>query len=128
VPISLRTKTVFHCKCVHPDCAYEWDASKKPKRCAGCKRHTWNGEDQRTQDPFNKVPIISQIETGTKAPVAPDSGAILGTFIKARRVISTLIGKNGHRSGNAVLADIDQQIEELKKLQPRRSTYLVQRD
>jgi hypothetical protein len=136
VPISLKTKIVFHCKCVH--CGHEWDADKKPKRCAahGCKLRSWNGEDHRFQDPYDGVPIPSQIEIGTKAPRPPSYEAMLDSLIKARGVIDVLIAQNpcDHKNGPCVcaekelIAEMDQQIEKLKALKPLRSTYLVQKN
>jgi len=134
VPISLRTKTVFHCKCVR--CAYEWDAEKKPLRCASCKYRSWNGEDHRFLDPYDGVPVPSQIKVGTEAPRPPSYEGMLETFSRARVIIDQLITDNpcDHSNGlcvcaeKAVLAGIDLQIERLKALRPLRSTYLVQKN
>ena len=135
MPITVRTKSVFHCKCVL--CGYEWDADKKPKRCSSCKRRGWNGEDHRFSDPYGGVPIPSQIEIGTEAPRPPSYETILESFIKARDIINTLIIQNpcNHSKKDEcvceeihVLAEIDEQVEKLKALRPLRSTYLVQKN
>jgi hypothetical protein len=135
VPITVRTKSVFHCKCVL--CGWDWDTEKKPKRCARCKRRGWNGEDHRFSDPYDGVPIPSQIEIGTEAPRPPSYEAMLESFIKAQTIIDKLITDNPcdhSKPGECacaekeVLAEIDQQIEKLKALRPLRSTYLVQKN
>ena len=118
--IKLETRTVFRCKCVR--CKHEWDALKKPKRCAKCKYLTWNGEDHRFTDPYAKVPAASQIETGKKAPSRLYPKAILDTFIKARVIINQLIHDNPceHAKGacvcneREVLAEMDRQIAKLQ--------------
>lgn len=134
MPITVRTRAVFHCKCIHPECAHEWEAVKKPKRCAKCKRHTWNGEDHRYGDPFNGVPIRSQIKAGTEAPRLPSGESMLETFLKTKKIIEDIVDQNPCDHNNNVcvctekdvLAEIDQHIEKLRALLPRRSTYLVQ--
>lgn len=42
--ITLRLKTVFHCRCIH--CGHQWEAERKPQRCARCKMRSWTGEDR----------------------------------------------------------------------------------
>jgi hypothetical protein len=133
MPISIRTKTLFHCTCVHEDCLHEWDASTKPRRCARCKRRSWNGEDHRFQDPYDGVPVKFQIKTGTEVPRPPSNESMLDTFIKARAVIEETVSQNpcDHKHDQCVcpekelVTEIDKQIERLKALQPLRSTYLV---
>jgi hypothetical protein len=145
--ISLRVKTVFHCKCIRPTCLHEWDALAKPKRCAKCKYKSWNGEDHRFVDPYggrtaigqygplSPVPVPSQIANGTEAPRPPSSEALLDSLIKVRGIIAELIAQNPchHSKGECVcaeievLAEVDQQIEKLKALKPLRSTYLAQK-
>ena len=134
MPISLRTKIVFHCKCIR--CGYEWDADKKPMRCAGCKYRTWNGEDQRRTDPFIGVPVPSQIKIGTEAPRPPSYEAIAELLTKSRGIIGDVIEQNpcNHARNLCVCAEkeltgqIDQQIEKIRALRPLRSTYLVNRE
>jgi hypothetical protein len=148
MPISLKVKTVFHCKCIY--CGWEWDADKKPKRCArhGCKLRGWNGEDHRLVDPYggrrtaigkfvplSPVPVPSQIENGTEAPRPPSSEALLDSLVKVRGIIAELIAQNPcrHSKGECVcaeievLAEVDQQIEKLRALKPLRSTYLARK-
>jgi hypothetical protein len=136
MPISLKTKTIFHCRCVHEDCLHEWDADRKPRRCARCKRRSWNGEDHRFQDPWDGVPVASQIKTGTKVPRPPSNEAMLDTFTKAKGVIEETIRQNpcDHKKDQCVcaekelLANIAEHIERLSAMRPLRSTYLVQRE
>jgi hypothetical protein len=133
VPISLKTKTVFHCKCIRPECLHEWDADTKPLRCAKCKYRTWNGEDHRRPDPYREVPVPSQIEVGTEAPRPPSYEGMLDSFTKARAVIYELIEQNPcvHSKGQCVcgekelLTEIDKHLVRLMALRPLRSTYLV---
>jgi hypothetical protein len=133
MPITIRTKAVFHCKCIR--CLYEWDADKKPRRCAGCKYRSWNGEDHRLPDPYIGVPVPSQIEAGTEAPRPPSYEGMLDTFTKSRQVIDELVRQNpcDHKQSLCVCAErglvveIDDHIEKLRGLRPLRSTYLVQK-
>jgi hypothetical protein len=46
-------KKVYHCTCDHADCRHVWDAWEIPKRCAKCKRHTWNRPDRRHESLAN---------------------------------------------------------------------------
>lgn len=64
MPFTLRTKTVYHCKCANEDCLWEWDADELPERCARCKRFTWNGTDDRFNDP--KMAFLLQQEKRRK--------------------------------------------------------------
>jgi hypothetical protein len=132
VPITLKTKTVFHCKCVR--CNYEWDADTKPKRCARCKIHTWNGEDHRFADPFYGVPLGSQIANGTEAPRLPGYLPLLETLVAAREVVAKVIEDISQHEEHfwlshekEVLANLDQRIEQLNVLRPLRSTYMKRR-
>lgn len=136
MPITFKTRTVFHCVCIRPECRHEWDALKKPRRCAGCKYRSWNGEDHRLPDPYRGVPVASQIENGKAAPSPPSTEALLDTLNTARTVIADLVASNSpctHKKGECIckekefLTTIDQQIKSLKALLPRRSTYLVQK-
>jgi hypothetical protein len=130
--VTLKTKTVFHCRCVH--CGWEWDADAKPHRCAKCKIRSWNGEDHRFAEPYASVPFLSQIETGTEAPRAPSYELMLEVFTEARTIIDDMIvgfGPCDHKKNECVCREkafllvLDQQIARLKALQPRRTTYLV---
>ena len=41
-----------HCECINEDgtpCGHDWKAFKFPKRCAKCKRYTWDGTDRRVK-------------------------------------------------------------------------------
>jgi len=135
MPITLKTMTVFHCKCIRPSCQHEWDAFTKPLRCARCKYRSWNGEDHRKPDPFENVPVASQIATGTEAPQQPGHEPLLDSLVRAREVIALLIKQNpcNHAHNECVCAEkdvlrqLDQRIEKLRALQPRRSTYLVKK-
>ena len=128
MPITLKTKTVFHCVCGRPECKHEWDAFTKPQRCAKCKYRTWNGEDYRSADPFDGVPFVSQIENGQKAPPLPAYLPMLTTLTAARAIVARTI-ENGKRKREAnklkeVLANLDSHIDQLNALRPLRSTYL----
>lgn len=130
--ITLETRTVFHCKCVRPECGWEWDALKKPRRCAKCKYRTWNGEDQRFTDPYTPngspwarkaVPPGSRIAIGKKVPSQPPSyREMLKTFTEARKIIDQVIFEYGacnHDKNECIcaevktLANIDRQIRKL---------------
>ena len=56
--VEIVSKKMYHCTCEWTDCEHEWDAPATdqdgksidpPKRCAGCKRFTWNGRDRRAE-------------------------------------------------------------------------------
>jgi len=130
MPIIVRLKTLFHCKCIF--CGKEWDTDTVRGRCSRCKRTGWNGEDFRLPDPYRDVPVASQIEIGTKVPAAPSIEALLEPLTIAQSIVSELIAQNpcNHPeqcvcAEKATLKQIDQQVEKLKALQPRRSTYLI---
>jgi hypothetical protein len=145
MPISIKVKAVFSCKCIH--CGYEWEADTKPKRCADCKRRSWNGEDHRFANPYSgrdaqkrakalpEVPVNFQIEIGTAAPRPPSYESMLGSFVKARTIIEDIIECNpcNHKKDQCVcaeiqaLAEINLHIGKLIQLKPRRSTYLAQK-
>jgi hypothetical protein len=133
VPITLKTITLFHCVCIR--CKHEWDSPTKPKRCAGCKYRTWNGEDHRFADPYDGVPQTSQIATGTDAPQLPNYLPLLGTLTAAREVVSKVVetGPCKHKqfhcvcAATEVLADLDQRIEQLNAMRPLRKTYLTRK-
>ena len=130
MPITLKTKTIFHCKCIRPECGHEWDALTKPQRCARCKRRQWNGEDHRLADPFGGVE--SEVAAGAKAPQLPGYLPLLRTLVAARRIIAKVIEDDGpcnHKRDDfkcvceptEVLANLDQRIQQLDILHP---TYL----
>ena len=53
--VKETTKKVWRCICELPDCIGKgkpWLSKddKIPKRCSWCKKHGWNGEDNRTKD------------------------------------------------------------------------------
>lgn len=57
--IKVITKKLYHCTCeaLNPDetvCGHEWDSATVPKRCAKCKRTTWNASDKRIVAPEKK--------------------------------------------------------------------------
>lgn len=136
MPITLKTKTVFHCKCIREECQHEWDALTKPQRCARCKYRTWNGEDHRFADPYDGVPLASQIANGTGAPQLPGYLPTLATLRAAREIIAQVIENDGpcnHKEAvcvcrpKEVLVNLDQRIEQLDVLRPKRSTYLARK-
>lgn len=47
--IKRITKRVYRCVCDW--CGHKWEANEIPKRCAGCKRYTWNSTDRRFKEP-----------------------------------------------------------------------------
>jgi len=133
VTVRLETRTVFRCKCIR--CGHEWDALKKPFRCAKCKYRSWNGEDNRFRDPFDftdnhynaakgRVPASSRFETGTEAPSLPPLKVLRETLAQARTIIHRLILDNpcDHSKDLCVcdekrtLASIDRQIKKMDKL------------
>jgi hypothetical protein len=132
MPINLKIQTVFECKCIL--CGHEWEAKKKPFRCAGCKNRGWNGEDHRFQNPYHGIPLKSQIKTGTEAPRPPNSLALLETLTNVKAVIEMIIAQNpcDHKHNQCVceekelVAQIDGHIARLDGLRPLRKTYLVQ--
>lgn len=136
MPITLKTKTVFRCKCIL--CAHEWDADKKPFRCASCKNRRWNGEDHRYREPYqgfgDGVPVPSQIKTGDPAPRPPNNSALLETLINAKAIIEEVVEQNpcDHKkktqcvcAEKELVTQIDTHINRLRGLKPKRSTYLV---
>jgi hypothetical protein len=127
VTVRLMNKTVLHCTCVH--CAYEWDTFEMPKRCAGCRRHSWNGEDKRRSDPQEFVPPGSQIEG--KIPELRNK-ELRETLMLVRAILGQIVSDYGpcehapdaqakpgqacvcHETG--VLARVNKQIELLDRL------------
>ena len=118
--IKLAVKTVFHCRCVR--CGHEWEAERKPSRCASCKYLSWNGEDKRFKNKYVATPPGSQIETGKSAPQFRPQ-AILQTLNDARQIVAKLIedlGPCNHQNNECVcqetktLAALDRQIASLQ--------------
>lgn len=124
MPIELVTITKFRCKCIK--CGWQWDAEKKPTRCAKCKWLTWNGEDRRADDIYANVPAKYRIARGTKAPHLPRPKELVATLIAAREIVDQIIydlGPCDHKKKDqcvckekGVLADIDRQIERLNAI------------
>jgi hypothetical protein len=115
--IELQTRTVFHCICRHPDCKHQWDTFERPKRCAGCKRRSWNGEDYRRNDPYELVPKGSAIDGAPPDP--PSYKKLLDTLTQSKGVIDKIIadvGPRGHKKQMlAVRSEMEAQIEVLQK-------------
>ncbi len=142
--ITVERKMVLHCKCVH--CGWEWDAFEKPKRCASCKRYTWNKEDLRTLNP-GRLPTERREELREKltpkipdrlprSPLSPGSvKQLLHTLKSAQTIIGEIIEQNpcGHGEGKCdcddkrTLAEIDATIVQLSTLvkKPRRNTSQI---
>ena len=43
------TKKLYQCVC--DLCGHQWESDEIPRRCAKCKRHTWNSTDRRFKEP-----------------------------------------------------------------------------
>lgn len=90
--ITLETRSVLACRCVW--CNYKWDAIKKPLRCPGCKRRSWNGEDNRRRDPLENVPPGSRI-ANDKTPPKVRPRELLDVLMLSRVIIEQLIADCG---------------------------------
>lgn len=120
MPITLRTKRVFDCKCIK--CGHEWSAEKKPGRCSSCKSRRWNGEDHRFQNPYNNknsnVPVRAQIKVGTLAPSGPNSAALLETLTSTKAIIEEILVHETYKRADLkkLMPEIDEHIERLTAL------------
>lgn len=79
--IALALKAVFRCRCIH--CGHQWEADRRPFRCAHCKSRTWTGTS----------PL--QIDTGAAAPASPSIAALLDTFTSAAQFLRTMMLAHG---------------------------------